>query len=391
MYKELKACRACGASDLMSPVFDLGVQPLANDFCKPGHARNGFAPLKVLYCGGCGLAQLSVVVDPAVLYANYPYITSRSKTMLGHFSLLWQAINIECTPNKVLEIGSNDGFFLDYCGQNGAKEVLGIDPAENLVEEAVKAGVNSVTGTFNDHTAEVANRIMNGPDVVVARHVFCHIDDWHAFMVNLDVVCRKHTVVAIEVPYAMDTLKNVEFDQIYHEHLSYLSISAMSELLRDTPFMIHRVKRFPIHGGSVVIFLRRRDAQMPADASVGNFLGQEDEVIGNAWAEFSEKAWYRINKLRDDVNAVKASGVCGYGASAKSTVWINACGFKREQIQCICDETPQKQNCLSPGTDIPIQKEDVLPLFNHSVLFAWNYITEIIQKNKEWKGAFIIP
>lgn len=394
MYRELKACRACGATTLFTPVMDLGVQPLANDFRLPGEASKGYAPLKVLYCGGCSLAQLSVVVDPEILYSGYPYVTSRSQTMLGHFAMLWQAINNECKPEKILEIGSNDGFFLDYCQQNGAKDVMGIDPAENLSELANSRGIYTVSGVFNDSNADKANRHFSGPDVVIARHVFCHIDDWKKFMLNMDVVCRKNTLVVIEVPYVMDTLERVEFDQIYHEHLSYLSINAMNSLLEGTTFTLHKVTRFPIHGGSVVIMLRRRDwGDGVMDTSVSEFLYKEEHEIGDKWADFGQKANYRINKLRDQVNESKQWGVCGYGASAKSTVWIQACGFKRDQIQCIVDETKQKQNRLSPGTDIPVRNEDVLKLFRYSVLFAWNFKEEIIKKAKAsgWEGAFIIP
>lgn len=390
MYREIKLCRACGAANLFAEVMDLGTQPLANDFRLPGEACNGYAPLKVLYCQGCSLAQLSVVVDPQILYSGYPYVTSRSNTMLGHFALLWQAINIECRPDRILEIGSNDGFFLDYCLQNGAKDVIGIDPAENLAEIANARGLFTIPGIFNDSNADKANRHFNGPDVVVARHVFCHIDDWKKFVVNLDVVCRKNTLVVIEVPYVMDTLERVEFDQIYHEHLSYLSINAMNALLDGTPFQLHRITRFPIHGGSVVIMLRRRDAGVTADASVPKFMAEEQNEIGHKWAHFKDKSFFRINKLRDIVNEKCAQGlVCGYGASAKSTVWINACGFKRKHINFICDETKQKQGRLSPGTDIPVMSEKALHTAEYAVLFAWNFSEEIRRKNADWKGEFL--
>src|SRR5579862_887048 len=196
MYKPHSQCRACGYARSGSSgasksgtgakllkVFDLGLQPLANDFCEPRQARAGFAPLEVLYCPNCTLAQLSVVVDPKVLYSNYSYVTSPSATMQEHFTNIFNLISEESEIRYVMEVGSNDGRFLKFLQGKGAFNVLGIDPAENLGEIARKDEVPTLSTVFDRCSAnESAARFPGNLDVIVARHVFCHIHDWREFM-----------------------------------------------------------------------------------------------------------------------------------------------------------------------------------------------------------------
>lgn len=412
MYKPHTHCRACGYAEHFGPpgiksqptgeklikVFDLGLQPPANNFCQPGDEREGFAPLEVMLCPRCSLAQLSATVRPDLLYQNYAYVTSKSKTMHDHFNLLWQLINLECRPEAVVEIGSNDGDFLQYCRENGAMAVCGIDPAENLVKIANNRGLTSLCGLFDEQTSLTARSSMPPVDVVVARHVFCHVDDWRGFIKSLDALCQKETLVVIEVPYAEDLLKHQWFDTIYHEHLSYFTLHAMKALLENGPFRLQRIQHFPIHGGSLVVCLRRRDSVAPAHPSVGEFL--ENEFIGeNRWREFASRSMALIADLREQVKAIKIAGkssVVGLGASAKSTVWMHACGFSRWEIPYICDCTPGKWNRLCPGTDIPIVDDGALlrdlPAF--SICFAWNFRKDVLDRYAHWRekgGKFIFP
>ncbi len=415
MYSAHTFCRACGYAKPTGPpgikaarsderlveVFDLGVVPLANDFHSDAEASAGFAPLKVMFCPKCLLAQLSVVVDPAVLYSHYSYVTSQSRMMFDHFTSLWDCIkDRHPNPDNVLEIGSNDGTFLKFLQENGVPYVLGIDPAENLAEKADANGVRTLRGLFTDSDmAKVASSAMPTVDVVMARHVFCHVDDWHGFVKSLDVVCQKETLVVIEVPYVADLLKQVQFDTIYHEHLSYMNVRAMVALLDGTPFKLHAVQHFPIHAGAIVLYLRRRDYNGLADDSVESYLAQEIASLDiEAWNLFNGKAKSNIAALKDTVLELTRNGksVCGFGASAKSTVWVQACKFTRQYIKFIVDSTPEKHWKFSPGSDIRICDEGALlrDLPDYAILWAWNYEKEVIQKNQMWMdkgGQFIIP
>lgn len=394
MYKEITTCRACGERLPFLPVFDLGLQPLANDFVSPGQERAGYAPLNVLLCSHCSLAQLSVVVNPQILYSHYPYVTSPSATMLNHFDVLWRGINEESKAEHVLEIGSNDGAFLAYAKEYGAHTVVGVDPAANLTAIAKTKGVFSYNCAFDSDAAKMIQGSMPRVDVVVARHVFAHIDDWHETIRSLDDVSGKDTLIVIEVPYVLDLLKNAAFDTIYHEHLSYVNLHALQHLLERTVFRLHKVMRVDLHGGSIVVMLRRRDCDIDPLPIAAQMLKAES-ITEEHWAAFKENAWHKIIamlNLISDLGSQKKR-VVGFGASAKSTVWINKLNLTRDDIEFIVDATPQKQGKLSPGSDIPIVDPGALlrEQPDYAICFASNYRDEILATNKGFTGKFIFP
>jgi novobiocin biosynthesis protein NovU/D-mycarose 3-C-methyltransferase len=401
MYHLHTHCRACdygkpGAqgiksapTDKLIEVFDLGVQSLANDFVHDGEPHAGYAPLKVLFCPQCSLAQLSVVVDPKVLYSHYSYVTSPSQMMRDHFIQILSDIKDEAPEAKtVLEIGSNDGRLLHLMRNNGYS-VQGIDPAHNLAEIARATGVPTQTGLFGEDLA----RMFPDYDIIIARHVFCHVDDWHDFIRGLGALCHQETLIFIEVPYVGDTLEKCEFDTVYHEHTSYLSIRATKALLKGTSLKIHCIKKYSIHGGAIGIMLRTTESTAPI---MGNTW--TDNFTVEYWKAFAVTAKEQIWKLTATVRSLTAQGkrVAGLGASAKSTVWISACGFTRKDIAFIADNTPQKQYTFSPGTDIPVVDEGAIlrELPDYVVMWAWNYRLEILEKFElaRKKGVkFIIP
>jgi SAM-dependent methyltransferase len=349
-----------------------------------------------MFCEYCTNAQLSVAVNPSIIYSNYPYVTSKSQTMRNHFQLVWQEIIKESKPKLLVEIGSNDGLFLEFCHGQGVEKVIGIDPAANLTPKQGPDGIWPICSLFDEDAARQVVDHNQDVDVVVARHVFCHVDDWREFMQNLEAISNPNTVIMIEVPYVLDLLQGLEFDTIYHEHLSYISVKAMQELLREFMFHIHKIVRFSIHGGAILLVLRRNDCDLNADSSVAIF--EELEAINlNTWADFRTGAKRKIEQLKDMVGSMsKTQRVVGFGASAKSTVWINACGFTSKQIQFICDCTPEKQGKYSPGNDIPIYPESDLRdrKADCAILFAWNFKREILAKNHEFishGGRFLIP
>jgi SAM-dependent methyltransferase len=375
-------------------VFDLGIQPLANDFTKDGEEQSGFAPLKVKLCPRCNLAQLSIVVRPDILYRHYRYVTSQSETMKAHFETIRALIETETTGRRLLEIGSNDGFLLEWFGKKGY-QVWGVDPAENLCKKAKDRGLNVRTAFWDRRVAEELRPML--PQIVLARHVFCHVDDWKEFVKGLDEVCGRDTLICIEVPYVADLLRKGEFDTIYHEHTSYLSIKAMAALLKDTNLALHRIEPLEIHGGAIFIMIRRKDTDRYPHKSASQFV-QREEVGEEAWREFSLRCHAKIGALQSFVDHAITNGkrVVGYGASAKSTVWINACGFGKKQIQYICDNTHEKLYRFSPGTDIPIVEEQTLTFDqpDYAICFAWNFFEEIQKKNPLFPkggGKWIIP
>lgn len=408
MYKLHKTCRACGygsqptpgtksaESEVMPEVFDLGVQPLSNDFRKEGEPRSGYAPLKVLLCPRCHLGQLSVVVDPEILYSNYSYVTSPGETMRAHFEKLYEDVMSEYPmAATALEIGSNDGRLLAYMQSKGLA-VVGVDPARNLCELAEARGVKTWCQLFGNSGPYFGTNNLQKSDVVIARHVFCHVDNWHDFVAALENVTHDTSLICLETPYVHDLIEKCEFDTVYHEHLSYLSIRSVVELLKGTKFYLHRIIRYQIHGGAVLLMLKVRGGGEP-HASVQQFLDAED-VGQKRWFSFSRRAQDMIATLRMFVNDARAEGkrVIGLGASAKSTVWVNACGFTRKHIEFIADLTPQKWFTTSPGSDIKIMDEGALvrELPDYVVCFCWNFRVEVLAKNElaRSKGVkFVFP
>lgn len=389
MFKRHTECRACGNTQLF-PVVDLGLQFPANNFVRSGESHQGAAPLTVLFCEQCTLAQLSVVVDPDILYSNYSYVTGSSPALQEHFNQLWAAIQQHSPAKRILEIGSNTGEFLLWCRDNGANSILGFEPSD-LAGVANERGAPTLREPYGIQIAWPKKK----PDVIVARHVFAHINDWQDFLNALKNDSDEHTVIVIEVPYVTDTLQRVELDQIYHEHLSYLSLKAMAALLKDTPFQIVDVKRFEIHGGTIAIFIKRKPCEV--SPAVAEMVAAENITVRD-WRIFDSVARRRLSNMQTLVAVRKATGrtVVGFGASAKSSVWIQACGFTQHDIAFICDNTPQKQGRQSPGTDIPIVPESELTndKADAAILFAWNWKETIMDKHQAWidgGGRFILP
>jgi hypothetical protein len=380
MYKLHTACRAC-RSTALTPVFDLGVQPLSNAHVKPGDEQPGWAPLRVLACEDCTLAQLSVVVDPAILYSHYTYTTSQSKTMARHFERICGDLLFQSglkTPT-LLEIGSNDGTFLRYAQTQGFSHVIGIDPAKNLHTD-----VQTLAGLFDEMTASVAKEQLGQVDVILARHVFCHVDNWREFIKNLVGLCHEKTVIAIEVPYCLDMLNTGEFDAIYHEHTSYMTKAAMAAALEGSGLRIDQILDYDIHGGSICFIIRP-----------GIQTKMKRDVTLSQWEIFNNMAKGRIYSVQEKVHELVRDNkvVAGFGAPAKATVMINACKFTSREIQFVTDTTPGKIGTMIPGTDIPIVDEKELYERNpdYAVMFAWNYQKEIISKHHKYRGKFVIP
>lgn len=404
-------CRACGlgqktvpegiksehSNESLIPVFDLGIQPLANSFRAPHEEQDGYVPLRVLLCPRCHLGQLSATVDSRILYSRYAYETSKSQTMHRHFDTLVADFKAIKPLGTVVEIGSNDGLFLKHLKAAGAEHVLGIDPAKNLAHLANLSGVPTLAMLFDRASADAAKGALlnEAPDFVIARHCFAHIDDWFGFMEALKILGGPETLYYIEVPHAKKMLEMGEFDTVYSEHSSYLSVRAMQALLKRVGGLnIVGIKPYTIHGGCIGIFIGSERLENP---SVSEWISDEHCALED-WQRFSENSHKRIKELGVLVRELVAGGkrVAAYGASAKCTVWMNACGFTRKEIQFVADTTPAKWRTMIPGTDIPVGDESLfrVGLPDYTLLTSWNFKDEILA-NKKWYtdqgGKFIIP
>jgi hypothetical protein len=395
MYKIHSVCRACGSLAL-NEVFSFGKpMPLANDFTLPDQERQGFVPVRIMRCSGCGLAQLGETVDPAILYKNYLYVTSSSKTMERHFDRLVKDMASENGIGSLVEVGANDGLFIQYAKRRGFGPVAGIDPAANLAG-ARGQGAIMITEFFSVGSASIALSKLSKVDTILARHCFCH-QEWYPFMDAVAEMSNPKTLVCIEVPYVKDMLARTEFDSIYSEHTSYMSLKAMAALLKSTEFHLHAVVRYGIHGGALLVMLRHNDSEIEPHLSAEEYLSEEN-ITDDDWLNFSCRALLKTNRIREAVRQARSEGkiVSAFGASAKASVLINACGFTKKDIAFVTDNSPLKPGRLISGTDIPIIEEAQM-LAEHpdySLLSAWNFKAEILSKCQKWRdrgGRFIVP
>jgi novobiocin biosynthesis protein NovU/D-mycarose 3-C-methyltransferase len=398
MYKLHTHCRACG-EELSTVGADFGITPLVNAFRAPGEEQAGYAPLKIMVCDQCWLPQLSVVVDPHLLYDNYPYVHSTMDTLVRHIGILTQILHSHRPElGRVLEIGSNDGLLLEKLkALPDVTAVMGVDPAKNLVRASEIRGVTTFCELFNSRLAAWIVHTHLQFDVVLARHVFAHLDDWDDVLAGFDLLTRPDAIVAIEVQYAPDLLEHVEWDQVYHEHLSYVTLTGLAAALQKTAFRIQDAVRVDYNGGSVVVILRKCGFPSQPTLAVSTMMDHEPKEI-DSWFDFDNKTHHAIASLKEELVWQRLGGrvVAGYGAPAKCANWIHACGFTRKDIPFVTDSSSLKQGKLVPGSDIPVvaPSEFVNRKPDAMVLFAWNFEAEILKKETAYTAAgghFIIP
>lgn len=391
----LRCCRICESRDL-TLVLDLGSTPLANSFLMNRNQRETYYPLQVLFCNNCYLVQLKHVVNPEIMFSHYLYRTSASTPMALHFGELARYLHSKCldsSKNLVIEVGSNDGTLLGAFRDLGCK-VVGIDPAENLAKIANERGLETVPRYFNVSTAELILQQKGRAKLLVANNVVAHVHDLHDFMRAVCVVLENEGFVSFEFPYVGDLNQNVEYDTIYHEHLSYFSVLPIQSLFSQFGFRIVEVTRHEVHGGSIRIIAKRTDKRISRPV----FLRFEKKVGLDRLETFTALAYrveYQKEYLRHTLEAIRATGkrIIGYGAPAKGNTLLNVCKIGPETLDYLIDSTPEKQGRFSPGTHIPIYSERKFrkeqPQF--ALMLAWNYEKQIIMKEMDYTGQFIIP
>ncbi len=395
-------CRICGSVRL-DPFLDLGSTPLANALVHPDRSATPEArfPLATARCLDCGQVQLTVVVAPEILFRDYRYASSASAPLLPHFDEYASELVVRFTPpgSLVVEIGSNDGVLLRPLSERGAV-AIGVEPATDLAASANARGLRTVNEFFS---ADVARRLRSehGPaKAVVANNVLAHIDDLGEVIRGLDALLDDDGVFAAEVPYLGDLLDHVEYDTIYHEHLSYFALAPLSRLFDSAGMRLFDVHRVPIHGGSLRIFAGRKGRYRSTVELERTRRDEERSGLGDAgtYRIFAERVAESRTALRDVIARAKTHGkhVAALGATAKGNTLLNYCGIGTDSIDYIGDTTSLKQGLLSPGMHIPIVPEGRLDQDHPDLilLLAWNYADAIVPRYRDYLkagGRFIHP
>lgn len=361
-----------------------------------------YYPLGAAVCENCWLVQLTHVVPPEIMFKNYLYIPSTSKTMLEHFKTLTQE-TIEkyslTSNNLVIDIGSNDGTLLGYFKEQEIK-VLGIDPASNLAQVARMKGIDTIDDFF---TAKLADKIVaekGKAKIITATNVVAHIHNLHELIEGVEKLLTNDGIFIMEFPYLVDLISKNEFDTIYHEHLSYFSVIPLVELFKRYKMKIVDLKRTPVHGGSIIVYVAKKNSHYQQNVIVQNYIYQEKLIKldqTNTYDDFSRRVKIIKRDLINYLTDLKKMGkkIVGYGASAKGNVMLNYCGINTKLLDCIVDSIPYKQGKYTPGTHIPIHPEAWLDKHTPDfvLLLSWNFADEILQKQIKYRergGQFII-
>jgi SAM-dependent methyltransferase len=396
-------CRYCDAK-LSEPFLDLGSMALANSFVSRNDKTSEFfCPLRLTRCSQCSLVQLTHVVPAQIMFAEYLYVSSTTKTFREHFASYAKTVKkmlIQKEKGIAVDIGSNDGLLLSCYKAEGMMPV-GVEPAKNLCDLANQNGIRTINRFFNEQCVEEILRNFGSAQVISANNVFAHIDSIQNVCLNVCRLLDHNGMFVIEFPYLVTMMNDLLFDMIYHEHLSYISVNSLSYVLNRFDLEIFSITRVSSHGGSLRVFIQKKNGPYSISGDVNKF--KELEKDGGYLSEAGCKRFAsQVNEVKrnliDFVNNFKSEGksISGYGAAAKANTIINFCGFSASQIDFIVDDNPLKQNLLTPGANIPVTTS--AHLFDHPtdyvIIFAWNFAKEIIQKLEELqsKGVrFIIP
>lgn len=397
------SCRSCSGESL-APILSLGEMALANSYLTPAQLAEPELtyPLDLVRCRSCQLVQITCTVPPEILFRDYLYLSSYSTTMLKHAEALVTRLVAErqLGPTSLAaEVASNDGYLLQYYVQAGVP-VLGIEPARNVAAIARERGVHTVDEFFDVALAKQLRSAGQAADVIHANNVLAHVADLNGFVAGFRELLGPDGVVVSESPYLGEFLQHVEFDTIYHEHLCYYSLTALVNLFRRHDLEIEDCERLPIHGGSLRIFARHRAVAQPT-ARVAALLADEQR-----WGVDRDEPYAAfaagVERVKADVVALvrrlRAEGhrICAYGAAAKGTVLLNACGLGEADLEFVCDKNTLKQGRVMPGVHVPIVSPDVLATRNvdYCLILAWNVADEIRKEQAAFTargGKFIVP
>ena len=399
IYETIKCCRICG-SDNIEEVLNLGEQPPANSLYRSDEKRPPAVPLRLMYCQKCSTVQLGEDVDPEYLFGEYLWVTGTSATAEQYsHEFAKKALSQVVDQNKspyIVEIASNDGTFLKRFIEKGCK-VLGIDPAKNIAELAVKNGIPTKADFF---TLDLAERLVEKEgkaDIVFARNVIPHVKEIHSVIGGINTLINEGGVGIIEVHNAGLILEELHYDYIYHEHLFYYTLKTISGLIERYGLHVFDVMLSPISGGSWVIYFSKNKKEKTKELIKHEKKELENNINSyHRWVEFSDQVTVHSEKLKKMVMQSDKK-IPAYGASARSSTLLNFCGITNKHISVVIDKNPMKNGLMTAGSNIPVVSfEDGLKEIKSSekiLLLAWNFQDEIVQELREagFSGKFIIP
>ena len=386
-------CRSCGNTNLKR-VVSLGYQPLANNLLNKKDSKCDLYPLEMNYCDQCYNCQLSVVVDPKKMFSNYLYVSSTSKAFVKHFEdaavKYVKDLKLSKKRSYILDIGSNDGVALKPFKDLGFTNVIGVEPAKNLAKLANKNKIKTINCFLEKKNLK---KIKKNADVILASNVFAHSDKLREMTECMLKLLKNNGTIIIEVQHLLKTLKDLTFDNIYHEHYNYWSLISLINFFEKFDAKIIKAEKINTHGGSLRVYIKK-GKKLKIDKSVKKII-DEEEKFGikkyETYKKFGEKV-YKIKKnVKKNIKELKSNGkkLIGYGSPAKATTALNFYGISNE-IDFIVEDNKLKHGKFIPGVKIPIVSKDYINDKNNTIIvLAWNFFENIKKNNNDISGDFV--
>lgn len=396
-------CRACGTY-LKHTLVDLGLSPLANSYVPLDHesATDKGYPLHARVCSECFLVQVDDVVPPSDIFSHYAYFSSYSSSWVEHARKYAEYATERLALTKsslVVEVASNDGYLLQHFVAKDIP-VLGVEPAANVAAEAEKKGVRSLVAFFGKETAQKIVSDFGHANLTAANNVLAHVPDINDFVAGFAEVLTDDGVATFEFPHLMNLLEKTQFDTIYHEHFSYLSLYAVEKCFVANGLKVFDVEELPTHGGSLRVWAQKASGIRQETEALKNLRGKEEAAGINTLACY-EGFETKVQTIRDDLlsflQKAKAEGktVAAYGAAAKGNTLLNYCAVNSDLIDFVVDANPHKQNTFLPGSRIPVHAPEKLKEAkpDYVLILPWNLQNEIMKDvdyAHQWGGQFVV-
>jgi SAM-dependent methyltransferase len=393
-------CRHC-ENPLTHTFLDLGFAPPSNAYLKEDQLSlpEKYYPLKIMICEECWLAQTEDYAQADELFsADYAYFSSTSTSWLHHAMAYCKKITAKLNLSNesfVIEVASNDGYLLKNFVEAGIP-CLGIEPTASTAEAAEKLGIPVLREFFGVQVAKKLTTENRKADLIIGNNVYAHVPDINDFTAGLKEALKKGGTITLEFPHLMQLIENKQFDTVYHEHFSYLSLNAVSRIFNKAGLRIFDLEELPTHGGSLRIFGCHADDQRPNLNAVKEILKNEVDaglMHLETYTSFQSRADRVKYDLMDFLIKQKRAGnkVVAYGAAAKGNTLLNYAGVKPDLISFVCDAAVAKQNKFMPGSHIPILPPAALIECNadYIIILPWNIASEVTEnyKNLLKKGA----
>jgi len=407
-YYLRSSCRICGSTDLHK-FLNLGEHPLSDAFISEDQIERKeelFFPLSIHVCKECNHMQLLDVVNARLLFPeDYALFSSVSPALVGHFRAYANEVyqKFGKMDNKfVVEIASNDGVLLAPIKELGFK-VLGVEPTTNTAEVARSRGIEVVGNFFSEASSEKLAEQYERAGIVIANNVLAHVDEPADFVRGVKNILDPKGVFIFEVQHGLELIKNTEFDNIYHEHLSFFAARPLDVLMKRCGMKIFDVKMVATQGGSLRCYATHVESDVYGETdALGKIVDAEiKEGLRDieTYDKFGERAHAIKAELLDIISGIKNNekSIVGYGAPAKGNTLLNFCGIGPESVRYCVDKTPFKFGKFTPGMHIPVVSDEVIKKDGHPdfyLLLIWNYLDAILEREKEYRekgGKFIVP